>query len=103
MLLNRRKPEDGLSHSRPMLEDLERLWRRARAALLVVPLLLLVGLGAGEATSRALDVPETTPVRRVASNGVRIHVAGLSQQLTSVRTSGTRTEDYVALYREHIE
>jgi soluble lytic murein transglycosylase-like protein len=103
MKLSRKKPDNGLSSCPGVLEDLERLWRRARALPLAAPLLLLVGLGAGRATNEALELPDAAPVRQPTSNVARIHLAALSEHMSALRNDGTRTEDFLTLYRDHVE
>jgi soluble lytic murein transglycosylase-like protein len=103
MLLKRKKSEDGLSASTTVLDDLERLWRRVRALPLVAPLVLFIGLGAGNATSRTLDVPESSAVRAGGSGADYTQFAALNERLRSIRTSGSRTEGYINVYREHVE
>lgn len=103
MLLKRKKSEAGLSPRATVLEDLERLWRRVRALPLIAPVLMFVGLGAGEATSRALDLPESTPAHRWSSDVARVQLDALSARMRSIRTSGSQTEGYITVYREHVE
>jgi len=100
-MLKRKKSEAGLSQVPTLVEDLERLWRRVRALPLVAPVLLFAGLGAGNLTSSRLDVPESE--RTHLSEGTRIELRALSERLRGVSTSGTATEDYIAVYREHVE
>lgn len=103
MKLFGKKPDNGLGSCPGVLEDLERLWRRARALPLAAPLLLLVGLGAGNATNGALELPEAAPVRLATSNVPRVHLEALSEHMRALRNDGTRTEDFLTLYREHVQ
>lgn len=87
-----------------MLEELELIWRRVRAALRGVPILLVVGFGAGEVANRMLEVPADEAVRfESASNAPRFHLEALSDRMRHIHDEGTRTVDYVTLYREHVE
>lgn len=103
MLLKRKTSDNGLDTGTTVLGDLERLWRRARALPLVIPVLLFIGLGAGNATTNALDLPESTPVRHASSDAARVHLDALSRMMGEIRTTGSRTEDYINVYREHVE
>ncbi len=102
MLLKRKKSEGGLSQGTTLVEDLERLWRRVRALPLVAPLLLFAGLGAGDLTNGALDAPASSADARM-SDVARIELRALSERLRSTRSSGAVTEDYIAVYQEHVE
>lgn len=102
MLLKRKKSEGGLNQGTTLVDDLERLWRRVRALPLVAPVLLFAGLGAGNLTSSALDVPASAGDAQV-SDVARIELRALSERLRNTRSSGTVTEDYIAAYREHVE
>ncbi len=86
-----------------MLEELERVMRRARALPLAAPFLLLVGFGAGEVTKRALTVPESAVAEASISMMPRMHLEALSSKLHTIRDDGARTVEYVKMYREHIQ
>lgn len=101
MLLKRKTSEEGLSQRTTLVDDLERLWRRVRALPLVAPVLLFAGLGVGNLTGSKLDVPESGEI--VLSEGTRIELRALSDRLRGVRSSGSATEDYISVYREHVE
>jgi hypothetical protein len=87
------------------MEDLALLWRKARAALLGAPLILLLGgMGAGHLTNRALALPASAEVRPAGSLLVpRVHIDALSSRLDGVRAKGVRTADIVHFYRTDIE
>lgn len=97
---------DTLSSARrlTLIEELELLWRRARKIALFAPLLLFVGFGAGQATSRSLLVlPDETPVRVAFDRDVpRVHLEALSRTMQRLRGEGVRTEDYVNIYNDHV-
>ena len=100
MVLFKRKPTQA-SGSRPgLLEDLERTWRRARVFLLAAPLLLGTGWVTGNVTRDSLTVPEDAI--RVAAVGSGIHLDALSGKMETIRHAGTRTEESVAVYQEHV-
>src|SRR5690606_23777917 len=102
MLLRRKKSDDGLRARTAVLDDLERLWRRVRALPLVAPVLLFAGFGAGNLTSSRLDVP-ASPATAAMDAGVLSELHALSERMSVVRTSGSATEDYIAVYQEHVE
>lgn len=101
MLLKRKKSEEGLTQRTTLVEDLERLWRRVRALPLVAPVLLFAGLGAGNLTGSKLDVPESGTL--ALDESARIELRALSERMRGVRSTGSVTEDYIAVYREHVE
>lgn len=102
MLLRRNKSDDGLRARTAVLDDLERLWRRVRALPLVAPVLLFAGFGAGNLTSRTLDVPESSATAALDADAMS-ELHALSERMSVVRTSGSATEDYIAVYQEHVE
>jgi soluble lytic murein transglycosylase-like protein len=98
----RRQNERGNHRRAELVEELERLLRRVRALVVVVPLLLFAGAGVGRLTSSALDLPEATRVRH--ENRIpRVHIDGLSDHLAGLRSHGEATADYVAVYKEQVE
>jgi hypothetical protein len=87
-----------------MLEELELIWRRVRSIALAAPALLLVGFGAGEVANRILEVPADKAVRFQTEKEVpRIRLDALTGNMHRIHDEGTRTVDYVTLYREHVE
>jgi soluble lytic murein transglycosylase-like protein len=83
------------------MEELEIAWRRIRAGLLAIPVLLLAGFGAGRMTNRALVLPADTPVRQTAlASSMRIRLDGLSRTMERLRTAGVETEEYVGVYQD---
>lgn len=103
MKLFRKKPDNGLDPCPGVLDDLERLWRRARALPLAAPLLLLVGLGAGRATNDALVTPSAESLREPTSSVARVHLEALTEHLSALRNDGTRTEDFLTIYRDQVQ
>jgi hypothetical protein len=86
-----------------LLEDLERLLKRLRAAGLAIPFLLLVGFGLGSKTNDLLEVPEGRAVRTPAEAPVpRVHLELLSRHMERLRSAGAETMDYVSMYQEHV-
>lgn len=102
MPIFRRTPDAG--RQRPgTLDELERLVRRVLVVPLVAPVLLVVGVGLGKATSRALALPAGTPLRIGAADGVpRVQLEALGRYMEGLRNDGERVADYVVLYREHV-
>ena len=86
-----------------MLEELERVVRRARAFPLAAPFLLLVGFGAGEITKRALTLPDTAVAEASITAMPRVRLEALSNQLHSMHDDGAKTVEYVQMYREHVQ
>lgn len=86
------------------MHELEQLGLKLRRVLLGAPLLLLVGFGAGEATKRALKLPEDAPTGSVVAMDVpKVRLDALSERMQLVREAGSRTVDYVTMYTEHVE
>jgi len=102
----RRRKSTLLDSSRKlgMLEELELIWRRVRGIALAAPVLLLVGFGAGEVANRILEIPASKAVRFQTEKEVpRIRLDALTGRMHRIHDEGTRTVDYVTLYREHVE
>ncbi|HEX6134262.1 MAG TPA: lytic transglycosylase domain-containing protein [Longimicrobiales bacterium] len=86
-----------------LFEDLELLLRRVRAVGLAAPFLLFVGFGVGNATNDLLTLPADSPVRARAEDPVpRVHLELLSRHMERLQETGAETEDYVALYQDHV-
>ena len=84
--------------------ELERLGRHLRAAPLAAPILLAVGLGAGQVTSRALGIEGTEAVRATTEPEVpRGHLEAISDRMYAMSADGNRTVEYVTMYREHVQ
>jgi soluble lytic murein transglycosylase-like protein len=100
MLHFRRKPDEPKRTG--LLEDIERIWRRTRAILLVAPVLLLVGFSTGHFTNRVLGMPENMVARSTAlyMPGFRLETIGL--RMREVRDAGEQASATVDMYREHI-
>lgn len=96
----RPEPRQGLG----MMEELELIWQRVRTLALGAPVLLLVGFGAGEVANTVLEIPSGKAVRFTTEKEVpRIHLEALSSRMRGIASEGTKTVDYVTLYREHVE
>jgi hypothetical protein len=102
MLLFRPRQRAELSNSHGIMGELERLARHLRAAPLAAPILLLVGLGAGQVTNRALGVNAAVPdvVENAAPAG---HLESISSRMHAMSDDGDRTVEYVTMYREHVQ
>ena len=86
-----------------MIDDLERLLRRALVLPLILPVLLFGGWGLGKVTARGVSLPEGAPVRVAAAQETpRAQLEQLSDFMSVVRAEGSDTEDYVLLYRNHV-
>ncbi len=102
----RRKETQAIDPSRVlgMMEELELLWRRVRRLALGVPVLLLVGFGAGDVANQLLKIPAHKTVRFSTEKEVpRIHLDALAGTLHRIRSEGEMTVDYVTTYREDVE
>ena len=87
-----------------IVAELERMLRSLRVLLLVAPLLLLVGFGAGEVARYALRTPDGRLVRDMGDRSVpRLQFEALSVRMKSLRATGASTVDYVTMYREHVQ
>lgn len=84
-----------------LIEEMERLAKRAFIVPLAAPFLLLVGYGLGKLTARGLELPEGVSVREVSA-APRIQFESLSRLMTAVREVGSLTEEYVRLYQDHV-
>jgi soluble lytic murein transglycosylase-like protein len=104
MLLFRPRQRAEFSTSTGIMGELERLGRRMRAAPLAAPILLAVGLGAGQVTSRALAVDVTEAVREVTEKEAPPgHLEAISDRMNAMSADGDRTVEYVTMYREHVQ
>ena len=87
-----------------MMEELEVIWRRVRTLALGAPVLLLVGFGAGEVANTVLEIPSHKAVRFTTEKEVpRIHLEALSGRMHSIAAEGSKTVEYVTMYRDHVE
>jgi len=86
-----------------LVEELEKLARRARAVPFAALALMLVGWGVGDFSKTYLELPEGTLARAPSEHSVpRVHLEGLSRNLSRLRSAGDNTVEYVALYQEHV-
>jgi hypothetical protein len=103
MKLFRRSYYSDPEHRSGIFEDLERLLKRLRTIGLAAPLLLLVGFGMGDRTNDLLEVPEGRSVRTPTEAPVqRVHLELMSRHMVRLQDSGAETEEYVAMYQEHV-
>lgn len=102
-----RRGKSTLPDSSPklgMVEELELIWGRVRTALRGVPILLLVGFAAGEVANRVLEVPANKAVRFQSVYDVpRVQLEAIASHMHRIHDEGTKTVDYVTLYREHVQ
>lgn len=86
-----------------MITELERMVGRGLLVLVLLPFLVISGLGVGRLTHRALALPEDVPVRMPSDRAVpRARLEALSRVMARLRNSGERTAEYVVLYQEHV-
>lgn len=86
------------------MAEIERMVKRLKLMPLLLPVLLFIGAGVGRFTSDSLEVPEDRSVR-MGDATPRVHLDVLSRfldNMMSTRAEGTQTEEYVALYQEHV-
>ena len=76
--------------------------RRIRAIGLMAPLLLVVGFGVGSVTTEGLEAPESTPRLAAEAPAPRVHLEVLSRHMERLQDDGSQTEDWVALYQDHV-
>ena len=89
--------------SRGMVEEIERLLKRALVLPVAVPMLLFGGWGLGKVTHRGITLPADAPVRiAAAAHTPAAQLEGLSRYMKSIRSDGENTEDYVLLYQNHV-
>lgn len=102
-LFTRRPKPEAVAPRRGLLEDLECFWKRTRAVLLLAPMLVVSGYGAGQVTRDALRPAWAGEGLVSASASPHMHLLALSERLHGIRSAGAQTEDAVGLYREHVE
>ena len=97
----RRHPDSGPRTG--ILEDLERLARRARALPVAALALMVVGFGVGDLSKSYLELPDGTAARAPTENSVpRVRLEGLSRRLSELRSDGENTVEYVSMYKQHV-
>lgn len=85
-----------------MIDEFVRLVRRVCCVVLAAPLLLWGGWWVGGLTHRAIELPDGVPVRPDESTTPRVTIDALGQHLAWLERGGERTEDLLAVYREHV-
>ncbi len=91
------RPRTGL------IDDIEKLLKRALFVPLLIPLLLFGGWGLGKVTARGVSLPTDMPVLiAAAAHTPRVQLEALSQHMGAVRDEGQNTEEYVRLYQTHV-
>ena len=99
----RRRHTDHSARRPGVVEDLERLLKRAVILPLILPVLLFSGWGLGRITTRGIALPADAPVRiAAAAHTPRQHLEQLSHYMAAMRDRGEDAEDYVLLYRNHV-
>ena len=93
------EPRHGLG----MMEELELIWSRVRTLALGAPILLLVGFSAGEVANRILELPSGAAARLSTEKDPDIHYEQLSNRMQTISAEGSKTVEYVTMYREHVE
>jgi hypothetical protein len=93
------EPRQGLG----MMEELELIWSRVRTLALGAPILLLVGFSAGEVANRILELPSGAAARISTEKNPNIRYEQLSNEMQTISAEGSKTVEYVTLYREHVE
>jgi hypothetical protein len=86
------------------MTDFERLIKRTLAIPLAAPVLLFLGFGVGKLTTKAIQLPESAPVR-TPSHFVqvpRFQLERISSSMSLLRKDGDSTVNYVSMYRDHI-
>jgi soluble lytic murein transglycosylase-like protein len=86
-----------------MMEELELIWRRVRTLALGAPVLLLVGFSAGEVANRILELPSGAAARLSTEKDPNLHYEQLSNRMLTIAAEGSKTADYVTMYRDHVE
>lgn len=87
------------------ITDFERLIKRAVAIPLAAPILLFMGFGVGKLTTKAIQLPESAPVRTPSRfvQVPRFQLERLSSSMRVLRKDGDSTVNYVSMYRNHVE
>ena len=100
----RRRSTDLPTPRLGMIDELERLLRRARILPLVIPILLFGGWGLGKITTRGIALPMDADFRVAAAAHTPAHqLEALSSHMSMLRSEGMNTEEYVLLYRNHVK
>lgn len=90
---------------RGMLADLERFVRRLVFLPLLLPVLLFAGAGMGRLAHDSMDVEDEHISLLSVADAPRIRFQALSgflDRMTSTRSEGTETEDFLVVYRDHV-
>ena len=100
----RRTPSPKKPQAKGVVAEIERTLSRLKLVPFLLPVLLFVGAGLGRLTSDSLEVPEGRAVR-MTDTAPRIRLDVLSRfldNMVSARAEGAETEEYVALYQDHV-
>ena len=98
-----RRKTDAQGPRRPsLMEELDRLKRRALAIPLAAPILLFGGWGLGKVTTDTLALPQQTATSGV-STSPRVQLEALRPFMEQLRDDGKSTANYVVMYRDHVE
>ncbi|MGH7578394.1 MAG: lytic transglycosylase domain-containing protein [Longimicrobiales bacterium] len=102
-----RKRRSKAARPHGVADELDRLFKTARRAMLGVPLLMVAGfgagIGAGSATTRALELPAETPVRDSTPDAVTPdRLEAIGREMARISGEGEHTEAYALVYRHHV-
>ncbi|MGD8278801.1 MAG: transglycosylase SLT domain-containing protein [Gemmatimonadota bacterium] len=94
---------DGSERRTGVIHEIEALARRARVLVLVIPVLLVGGLGAGRLLSHSLSIPAGTEVRQATAVPIpRQRLFALANRMEQARTAGDRTAEYIRTYQTEV-
>lgn len=99
----RRRSNDHSMPRRGMIEDLERLLRRAKLIPLILPVLLFSGWSLGKLTTEGIALPEGADFRiTAAAHTPAEQLEALSRHMAALRSEGVDTEAFVLTYQDHV-
>jgi len=94
---------DGSERHTGLIHEIEALARRAWVLVLVIPVLLVVGHGAGRLVSHSLSIPAGTEVRQATAEAIpRQRLYSLADRMEEARTAGVQTADYIRTYQTEV-
>jgi len=84
-----------------IMAELEVLARRGRSLLYALPVLLLVGFGAGHLTKQVLRIPDDD-YAWTGNTRTPIELVDVSRHMEQVRQAGANAAEYVRTYQEEV-